>query len=73
MDLTKSLGETPPILVPGVTITPDPHRFDPYEALDTITRALEDLYTGPNAKLVPETIRGEVSALRAYITGMEHG
>ena len=54
------------------------NRFDPYEALDTIIERLEDIDAGLHESPDPMAcigrladIRGEVHALRAYITGME--
>ncbi len=65
----------------AVPMTP-PNRFDPYEALDTIYEVLsccgeKRLGFEPNDGSVnlpwgdAETIRNQVYALRAYITGME--
>ena len=62
-------------------LTPDPNRFDPYEALDTISRtATDSMNVVKDGVLQPVTdqmrlntnlIGFEVHALRAYITGME--
>ena len=56
----------------------EPNRFDPYEALDTITERVEDiedlLHDPPDPMACIgrlADVRGEVRALRAYITGME--
>ena len=42
----------------------EPNRFDPYEALNTINRAIPGTRCG-------DEVRSTVHALRAYITGME--
>ena len=54
------------------------NRFDPYEALDTIIERVEDIeeqnHETPDVMACIgrlADIRGEVRALRAYITGME--
>ena len=44
--------------------TTPPNRFDPFEALDTINRAIPGTRCG-------DEVRSTVHALRAYITGME--
>ena len=45
-------------------ILDEPNRFDPFEALDTINRAIPGTRCG-------DEVRSTVHALRAYITGME--
>ena len=59
---------------------PEPNRFDPFEALDTILERAGDIeeqnHETPDAMACIgrlADIRGEVHALRAYITGMDHG
>ena len=49
-----------------------PNRFDPFEALDTFLaciREMEEHTVGFGGDI--ETMRNQVYALRAYITGME--
>ena len=62
----------------GPTVIPDPpNRFDPFEALDTIIERAEEIeeqnHETPDVMACIgrlADIRGEVHALRAYITGM---
>ena len=65
----------------ALEIHDEPNRFDPYEALDTISRtATDSMNVVKDGVLQPVTdqmrlntnlIGFEVHALRAYITGME--
>ena len=52
-----------------------PNRFDPYEALDDILQRLGEVIAQHISGGCQDTdeIGNQVNALRAYITGMEHG
>ena len=66
--------EDPNYIKPKTVLTtastfPDPNRFDPYEALDTILEAmLRGVMATPSDVAV---VASRIDALRAYITGME--
>ena len=60
----KNPGPDHPLGYSALEIHDEPNRFDPYEALDTINRAIPGTRCG-------DEVRSTVHALRAYITGME--
>lgn len=64
-DVTKAFG---PLTMPGA----EANRSDPYDALDTIQRTVVDELDELDRD-ESDTIMRQVHALRAYITGMEHG
>ena len=53
-------------------LTPDPNRFDPYDALDSIEREVKELVDHTvGFGIETKKIQDQALALRAYITGME--
>ena len=59
-----------PCTAPSRCVVHSPNRFDPYEALDLIEKIAGDEQTREEGV---GTLLTQVHALRAYITGMEHG
>ena len=68
--------EDPDYVEPKTVLTtastfPDPNRFDPYDALDSIQAAGLEFHDAVKLEKPFKLITVQVLALRAYITGME--